>query len=204
MWTGFFGGWPKPWTRGSPSVATRRAELPRRLASRRRCPTRGGGSVYRVTSSNVRRPRAVAVAVQFPSFLYRASTSVAIETCDGNLNLKDDGWIVGGDHVASGKREPVPRTYNIVRFLNKGICGNSKGISIFQNQKKRFLSTSFTPCYFSFLFIFEERKREIDERLSFPLYLMAALFYLVAKRNELLRQFFLMVNMRARVDVLTI
>lgn len=41
------------------------------LASRRRCPTRGGGSVYRVTSSNVRRPRAV--AVQFPSFLYRAS-----------------------------------------------------------------------------------------------------------------------------------
>lgn len=28
--TGFFGGWPKPWTRGSPSVATRRAELPRR------------------------------------------------------------------------------------------------------------------------------------------------------------------------------
>lgn len=30
MRTGFFGGWPKPWTRGSPSVATRRAELPRR------------------------------------------------------------------------------------------------------------------------------------------------------------------------------
>lgn len=25
-------------------------------------------------------------------------------------NLKDDGWIVGSDHVASGKREPVPRT----------------------------------------------------------------------------------------------
>lgn len=24
-------------------------------------------------------------------------------------NLKDDGWIVGSDHVASGKREPVPR-----------------------------------------------------------------------------------------------
>lgn len=85
--TGFFGGRPKPWTRGSPSVATRCAELPRRLASRRRCPTRGGGSVYRVTSSNVRRPRAVAVAVQFPSFLYRATRSRHVT----GKNLKDDG-----------------------------------------------------------------------------------------------------------------
>lgn len=143
------------------TLATRRAELARWLASQRRCPTeRRRISVPRNVERACRR--------RLFSLLSYPRSPLPLRVRDmwrfPKRFLEDDGWIVGGDHVARIVVKNAYRVYRVPRISYVLSCGDScirrierdldlskvfRKICIFFTKRGAFVSLLFTAALLS-------------------------------------------------------